>query len=99
MSMPGFSADASLYRMRGRYFTSGGPYQCAARIEAAQLPTCSFNGSCGDPNVGQTCNCPAGQWCGNRRLPPSCRTECFLWWCWRRCEPSQLQTWDWFCQS
>ena len=95
MRMPSFTAEAALYgthrhhHMVAMHMTS---------IDTGQvvpaLPSCASK--CGY-ETGTICNCPPGQQC-MQRCPINCFIECFLWWCWRRCEKSELCESDLFCQ-
>jgi hypothetical protein len=98
MSFPGYIAEASLYQSPNPYPST--PRTAATsgdRVLPAQLGTCSVGAVCFAPDRGFVCNCPAGTTCKRRRLPPRCYLTCFLWWCWTRCESSQLVTYDSFC--
>src|SRR3712207_1890974 len=100
MSIPGFNAEASLGRASGQYVTwlSGTAVDrgTSTAVVPAQLPTCGVGAICLNPDVGVLCNCPPGTTCKKRRPPPICYRQCFLWWCWTRCEPSQIWSYDSF---
>src|SRR4051794_17452307 len=96
--VPGFTAEASVYRGTGGcYCTIGGGAPSGTSVRLAQLPTCSGDGPCWTPEQGYLCDCSSGQTC-MKRCPIVCRRVCFLWWCWTRCERSELCTVDMFCQ-
>src|SRR2546430_513350 len=68
----------------------------ASLIRPAQLPTCSPGAMCVRADGSYVCNCPAGTTC-TRNCPINCYRTCFLWWCWTRCERSQVCSADLFC--
>jgi hypothetical protein len=98
MSVPGFTAEASLGPAIAQYATPARAAPAPAGIVTAQLPPCTPGGMCFNPDVGYVCSgdCPPGTTCRKRRSIYCYRT-CFLWWCWTRCEPSQIQSYDSYC--
>jgi hypothetical protein len=98
MRMPGFAAETSVYLSQTTYRAAAATDSdtATASIQLAQLPTCSPGGVCYTYETGPVCNCPPGTTC-QRRCPIRCFPVCFLWWCWTRCERSELCSADFFC--
>jgi hypothetical protein len=98
MTMPSFTADASLYESSGHYHVAGTFEQTGRTVHPAQSATCASGGLCYTPQAGFFCNCPPGQQCTRLPCPQYCHLVCFLWWCWTRCERPEVCPADWTCQ-